>query len=255
MGISEVKTAAGQCQVVTRDLQRMPLRNQVSIYDSRGRHTNAYYPDFAYRFDMKRKCLQVLSVVGPERFVQGKKEDSASCFKELQKEGDSLCIEEFGKKLGYVVTTSTSTFFTATFECPKQDEDVKWVDQLPFDAGAEDLVMSLARHAREMIAYFHRNISKLKVDPASGKDFKHTTLSLVLQLDQIHCETWKHASKMPLEVRFQNSADYAQQGPTKKQKGVRYRLDRQKWIAEYNPPGTHLSTSTTITIATPVAPN
>jgi hypothetical protein len=161
----------------------------------------------------------------------------------LQKEGDALCIEEFGKKLGYVVSTPSyvvstplSTYFTATFECPKQDEDVKWVNPLPFDAGAEDLVMSLARHASEMIAYFHRNISKLKVCEDS-KDLKHTTLSLVLQLDQIPCVTWKHASKMPLEVRFQNSADYAQQGPTKKQKGVRYRLDRQKWIAEYNPPG------------------
>lgn len=231
MGVSEMKTA-GACQVVTRDLRRQPLSmHQVSVYDSR-RANNAYYPDFAYRVDVKRKCLQVLSVVGPSKFVQGKQIESASCFNRLQKEGDAMCIEEYGKRLGYVYSTSSSTFFTAIFEC-KIGEDVKWVNPLPFDTGAEDLVMSLARHASEWIAFFQRNISKLH---AMNSD--HTRLSLVLQLDMINCETWKHASKMPLEVRM--GSDFAkrehQAGP-KKQKGVRYRHDRGKWVAEFNPPG------------------
>lgn len=231
MGVSEMKSAAGACQVVTRDLRRQPLSmQQVSVYDNRRRNTNAYYPDFAYRVDVKRKCLQVLSVVGPSKCVQGQQIESASCFNRLQKEGDALCIEEYGKRLGYVYSTSSSTFFTAIFEC-NFGEDVKWVNPLPFDTGAEDLVMSLARHASEWIAFFQRNISKLH---KSNTD--HTRLSLVLQLDMINCETWKHASKMPMEVRFQG-ADYANQGASKKQKGVRYRHDRGKWVAEFNPPG------------------
>lgn len=230
MGISEMKSAAGACQVVTRDLRRQPLSmTHVAVYNKQ-RNPNAYYPDFAYRVDVKRKCLQVLSVVGPSKCVQGQQIESASCFNRLQKEGDALCIEEYGKRLGYVYSSASSTFFTAIFEC-NFGEDVKWVNPLPFDTGAEDLVMSLARHASHWIAFFQRNISKLH---STNSD--HTRLSLVLQLDMINCETWKHASKMPLEVRF-NAGDYSSQGAQKKQKGVRYRHDRGKWVAEFNPPG------------------
>lgn len=230
-----MEKGAGACQVVTRDLRKASqVCRQVSLYDNRRRSSsNAYYPDFAYRVDVKRKCLQVLSVVGPSKFVQGVQVESASCFNRLKAEGDAMCIEEYGKRLGFVYTNTTSTFFTAIFEC-LYGEDVKWVNPLPFDQGAEDLVKSLARHASEWIAFFQRNISKL-----SNISSDHTRLSLVLQLDVINCEPRSgRGLKMPLEVRF--AADFGKrecQGAAKKQKGVRFRQDRGKWVAEYNPPG------------------
>lgn len=232
VGAMGTEKAAGGCQVVTRDLRRVPLaRQQVAVYKTR--QSNAYYPDFAYRMDVKRKCLQVLSVVGPSKFVEGVQVEGASCFNRLREEGDAICIEEYGKRLGFVYTNTTSTFFTAIFEC-LYGEEVKWVNELPFDAGANELVMSLARHASEWIAFFQRNISKL-----SNKPGAHTRLSLVLQLDVINCESWSgRMPKMPLEVRF--GADFPKlktQGAAKKQKGVRFRYDRGKWVAEYNPPG------------------
>nr|PNR57109.1 hypothetical protein PHYPA_004102 [Physcomitrium patens] len=237
---------AGACQVVTRDLRRPSPICTVSRYSPR-RSINAYYPDFAYRVDVKRKCLQVLSVVGPSKFVQGAEVEGSSCFNRLRAEGEAKCIEEYSTRLGYRYSnTQPSTFyFPAIFEClcsedAKVGEDgkldlkpeVKWVNPLPFDSGAEDLVMSLARHASEWIAYFQRNISKLHKGSSD-----HTKLSLVLQLDVINCESWTtRVPKSPHEARF--VCDFINtQGAAKKQKGVRYRSDRRKWVAEYNPPG------------------
>lgn len=234
MGVEKI--AAGEPRVESRDLRRP------SIY--RPRRSNAYYPDYAYRVDVKRKCFQVLSVVGPAKYVEGVQVESASCFNKLRAEGDAMCIEEYGKRMGLVYsdqTSTTSTFFTAIFEC-LDGEDIRWVNELPFDAGANELVMSLARHAGDQIKYFQMNISKL----ANGNKFvrggviepAHTRLSLVLQLDVINCEQWTRILKRPHDnggggVEFGRMM----QGPAKKQKGVRYRIDRNKWVAEYNPPG------------------
>ncbi|XP_024370074.1 uncharacterized protein [Physcomitrium patens] len=237
---------AGACQVVTRDLRRPPLLSSVTRNVTR-RSSNAFYPDFAYRVDVKRKCLQVLSVVGPTKFVQGEQVEGSSCFNKLRAEGEAKCIEEYSMKLGYrYPNTNPSTFyFPAVFECVRKEEatlgederidmkpEVKWVNPFPFDTGAEALVMSLARHASEWIAYFQRNISKLHM---SFSD--HTKLSLVLQLDVITCESWTtRVPKMPHDVRFGYDSMKDQEA-SKRQKGFRFRKDRLKWIAEFNPPG------------------
>jgi hypothetical protein len=229
MGTEE--TRAGACTVVTRDLRR-PMQRRSST-------TTAYYPDFAYRIDVKRKSLQVLSVVGPSKFVEGVQVESASCFNQLRAEGDAVCMEEYGKRLGFVLNANTtSTFFTAVFEC-LYGQEVKWVNELPFDAGANELVMSLARHASSWIQYFQRNISKLPCYPGAQPNPSHTRLSLVLQLDVINCESWvNRMPKQPFEMRFGSDLSKVKtQGAPKKQKGVRFRPDRGKWVAEYNPPG------------------
>jgi hypothetical protein len=220
---------AGATQVVRKELRK------AGAQVCRGsRRRNAYYPDFAYRLDGKKKCLQVLSVVGPSKFAQGSQVEAVSCFNRLQAEGDATCIEEYGKRLGYLCSNvpSSTIFFTAIFKYVFGGGNVKWVNPLPFDAGAEDLVLSLARDAREWIDFFQRNISKLKDSPT------HTTLSLVLQLDVINCEAFTGRMKMPLEVRFAfDDSGRESQGAPKKQKGVRFRTDRCKWVAEFNPPG------------------
>ncbi|KAG0610060.1 hypothetical protein M758_7G035900 [Ceratodon purpureus] len=225
-----LEKGVGQTQVVRKELRKAES-SQVCRFDSITRR-NAYYPDFAYRLDGKKKCLQVLSVVGPSKFVQGAQVEGVSCFNRLKAEGDSTCIEEYGKRLGYVYSNAPSStiFFTAIFKYVFGGGNVKWVNPLPFDAGAEDLVLSLARDAREWVDFFQRNISKLKDSPT------HTTLSVVLQLDVINCEAFTGRVKMPLEVRFAFEGQESQ-GAAKKQKGVRFRSDRSKWVAEYNPPG------------------
>ncbi|KAG0559200.1 hypothetical protein M758_10G084900 [Ceratodon purpureus] len=235
MGTEEKRT--GACTVVTRDLRRPQLCKQWSV-QSTPRRINAYYPDFAYRIDVKRKSLQVLSVVGPAKYVEGVGIESASCFNRLRAEGDALCIEEYGKRHGFVLNTNTtSTFFTAIFEC-LYGEEVKWVNEMPFDAGATELVMSLARQASSWIQFFQRNISKL-TPHGRPPNPSHTRLSLVLQLDVINCESWvARMPKQPFDVRFGvDLSKVKTQGAAKKQKGVRYRHDRGKWVAEYNPPG------------------
>lgn len=226
----------GACQVVRKELRTAQAASQVCRVGRFDTRRNAYYPDFAYRVDGKKKCLQVLSVVGPSKFVQGAQVEAVSCFNRLRAEGDAMCIEEYGKRLGYVYSTapSSTVFFTAIFKYVFGGENVKWVNPLPFDSGAEDLVMSLASDAREWIEFFQRNISKLRGDGNSN----HTTLSLVLQLDVINCELWTVPRKMPLEMRFAfDLSGRENQGAPKKQRGVRFRPDRSKWVAEFNPSG------------------
>lgn len=64
-----------------------------------------------------------------------------------------MCIEEYGKCLGYVYFIFLFMFFIVIFEC-KIGEDVKWVNLLLFDIGVEDFVMLFVCYVSEWIVFF-----------------------------------------------------------------------------------------------------